>query len=785
MRVRNKVEPLSEYTPTNPHLASISPEDYPQLAAGLTDDQAIKKIGQRSSTSGKIITITMIVGAIALSWFYVQRSAKYESRMKGIDAAGQLQGAEMLAALRTELSNNEYDDVRVRAIRNLAHFKDKEAVPLFIKALETPGIVRRAAALGLAEIGSPAADAAKPALLASLPDTDEKDRPQVVWALAVLREPNATDAIIKEFTKGLLQHQPGFDPKIITEALGIAKLSSPELTGHDEKSVRTLVAVALSEAASPEVVDPLVRMLQRPNEDAEVIRAAVAGLGRAGDPRAAAPLFALMQEHPEMTQSVIDALGRSTAAPQLAVLLGEAKNVNTKRELVRLLDKTHDPRSADALASMLNEQDEDTRIEAAEALADLGDARALGPLLELAKSPDDTVGNDAVDALRTLGDPSVGPALMKLIGEFPHRKASLMRALGACGATDAGPMLVAELKGDDVGAAAKALGQLKDQKGYAAMAAMLKRDPKIDFSRPGVVTEMAYRNRLEAMTGLSYYQEPDPKVAEALMTIVEDELDDPRLRVMAGTTLGHIADDAILGAILAKISDTALNEDSRVAYVQGLWQKPNPGMSTKLMPLLSATDQPVTVRVSAALAIGYAANPANDDGLIALLDNAETRRYAEFAVALGGNVAGAEKLLEVLPKDREAEEILRTAVGSNADDNFNLLTEPMFKSGEVFRRMAVANRMREGNDDISYSYLWLHLATRLGSGWEGPGGVKPRYIRNALYTALSGQDAELRTLVAEMFGTMNERGLLLAARDAGIKEARQELLALDQPRVEK
>ena len=127
MRVRNKVEPLSEYTPPNPHLASVSPEDYQQLAAGLTDEQALKKIGQRSSTSGKIITIAMIVGAAALSWFYVQRSAQYEARMEGIDAAGSLEGPAMLAALRTELSKSDYDDVRVRAIRNLAHFKDAES----------------------------------------------------------------------------------------------------------------------------------------------------------------------------------------------------------------------------------------------------------------------------------------------------------------------------------------------------------------------------------------------------------------------------------------------------------------------------------------------------------------------------------------------------------------------------------------------------------------------------------------------------------------------------------
>ena len=204
---------------------------------------------------------------------------------------------------------------------------------------------------------------------------------------------------------GHLQSQPDFDPQIITKALGIAKLSSPELTGHKEKSVRALVAMALSEAASPQVVDPLVRLIQNPDEDAEVVRAAVSGLGRTGDPRAAAPLFSLMQKRPEMRQSVIDALAKSTAAPQLAVLLGQANEVTAKRDLVRLLRKTADPRAADALAAVVGDQDEDTREEAALGLAELGDARAVPPLIEQAKSPEDAPSTEAIDALRRLGKP--------------------------------------------------------------------------------------------------------------------------------------------------------------------------------------------------------------------------------------------------------------------------------------------------------------------------------------------------------------------------------------------
>ena len=106
----------------------------------------------------------------------------------------------MYAKLRNVLETTSYDDVKVRAIRNLAHFKDKQAVPLLINELKTPGVVRAQAASALAAIGSPDAEAAKPALLGALPTADEKDRSQIVWALAVLKEPNAADDILKEFS---------------------------------------------------------------------------------------------------------------------------------------------------------------------------------------------------------------------------------------------------------------------------------------------------------------------------------------------------------------------------------------------------------------------------------------------------------------------------------------------------------------------------------------------------------------------------------------------------------
>jgi HEAT repeat protein len=782
------MQPRDKNSPFHPQYesslkASAYPEDLNTLAAGMSDDEALRKIGSRTTVFGRVVGLAMVIGAVVLGYVYFESNKKFEARMDGLKEAGTLEGEAMNAKLREVLASTSYDDVKVRAIRNIGHFKDKQAVPLLINELGEPGVVRAQAASALAAIGSPDADAAKPALLAALPSCDQTDRSQVVWALAVLKEQGAADAILQEFVKGIWQKRDDFDPKIITDALGVQRLSSPELTGHAEKPVRALVAMALSEAASPAVVPALVRMIKRPNEDPEVIRAAVAGLGRAGDPSAAPELFALMTSRADMRQNVLDALQRSTAAPQLATLLKQAKDATTKRDLVRLLRKTYDPRAADAFAMLVDDPDEDVREESAQGLAELGDPRAVPPLIAAAKGENDDAANDALDALRQLGNPAAADGLLPLLKEFPARKASIMRALGTSHAVAAGPAIEKELKGDDVGAAAKALAQIPYDKAYNTLVGMVKRDKKIDFSRPSVVSEMAYRNRFEAIQALGFYGKPDPKAIKELVTIVEDPVDDPRLAMAAGATLGQIADPALQEQMLAKISDPKAEERVRTAYVNGLWRKPNPTLAPKLLTLLTGPT-PGGVKLAAALAIGYSGSPASDDGIIKLLDDPNARRYAAIAAVLGGNDAAAKKLLDVLPNDRDAEEILRNAVNSNEDDNFNLLLEPMFTSGQAYRRMRVAQIMKEGNPltNVSYSYPFTQFSTRLVSGWDGPAGVSPRWIRAELYKQVTGPDAEKRKLVAAQLVGMNMRGLLLAARDAGVKEAREALLNMDRPK---
>ena len=102
---------------------------------------------------------------------------------------------------------------------------------------------------------------------------------------------------------------------------------------------------------------------------------------------------------------------------------------------------------------------------------------------------------------------------------------------------EAGPKLMKELEGDDIGAASKALGQLPyEGRGRAVRpraAQQVQEDRLLAAER---AVEMAYRNRLEALGGLAYFGRPDPKLVKELITIIEDPENDFRSAEVSGAT---------------------------------------------------------------------------------------------------------------------------------------------------------------------------------------------------------------------------------------------------------
>lgn len=771
---------------------AADPFDAPaDLGPVLGDDEALKKMGSRTPiwAWGLLVVLIVAVGGVGFVWY--QQNQQYEHRW---DAYRQAQSeasdeADFLRRIRGMLPTAQYEDVKIRILQKMAQYRDAESVPLITQQLgsEVP-TVRAAAARALAAIGSPGADSAKPELLRILPNTDARDRAPIVWALAVLGESAAADAIIEEFSSGRLQGQEGFDPRVISDVLGPERLSSNDLLNHAEVSVRTLTAAALAETASPDVIDPLSRMtdfeLGRDEPDENVLRSIASGLGRAGDERAGGPLFRILEAQPAMRSMVLDSLRKTVGAPGIAALLASASDDAIKLELVRMLANSHDPRAADTLAQYVSAEDEELSQEASFGLAELGDGRAVPGLLRLARGLDLTVGREALAKIQRLGVPDAADGLVEMLADeqFLGRRANLLRALGTTGATHVGPVLERHLEGDDVASAAMALADLDYDPAYDRLLRMIPRPRDADFSTPTVANEMAFMNRTAAVRALGRYGRPD--AAEALMTIIEDPLDDRRLRLDAGLALGAIADEETLRQILGRIHAEDLDEVAKRYYVTALWQNPSREISSDLMELVVDPNTPPDVRRAASLAIGYAADPTDDARIRELLDNAELSREAAFMIVLGGSDANARALLAALGTNAELQQTLLYEIRDDQSNAFNIVTGSGFESGAVWRRLSVADILNQGEGDNRHGYIWNHIVQRMQAGWDGHDGVTPREIREQLWNGLRGDDPARRQLSARVLAAMVERGLLMAARDQGgngADEARAQLSSMNNP----
>ncbi|MCB9591817.1 MAG: HEAT repeat domain-containing protein [Sandaracinaceae bacterium] len=782
-------EDLSDLPDSPPAADPFDPG--PDLGPVMGDDEALRKMGRGTPLWAWGLLLVLIFAGLGVGFVWFQQNQAYEQRW---DAYRQAQAdatdeADFLRRIRAMLPTAQYEDVKIRILQKMGEYHDAESVDLIVSQLssEVP-TVRAAAARALAAIGSPAADRAKAPLLQILPNTDARDRAPVVWALAVLGESAAADAIIDEFSSGRLQGQPGFDPRVISDVLGPERLSSNELLNHAEVSVRTLTAAALAETASPEVIDPLSRMtdfeLGHDEPDENVLRSIASGLGRAGDERAGGPLFRILESQPAMRSVVLDSLRKTVGAPGIAALLSSASDESIELELVRMLANSHDPRAADPLAEYVSSDNNDMSQAASFGLAELGDGRAVPGLLRLAQGLDLTVGREALAKIQRLGVPDAADGLVEMLGDeqFLGRRANLLRALGTTGATHVGPVLQRYLDGDDIASAAAALADLDYDPAYAGMLRAIPRPRDVDFSTPSVSNEMPFMNRTAYVRALGRYGRPD--AAEALMTIIEDPLDDRRLRNDAGLALGAIADEETLRTVLARIHADDLDEVAKRYYVTALWQNPSREISSELVGLVVDPNTPPDVKRAASLAVGYSADPALDGRIRELLDNPELQREAAFMIVLGGSDENARALLAALADNAELQQTLLYAIRDDQSNAFNLVTGSGFESGAVWRRLSVANILNEGAGDNRHGYIWNHIVARLQAGWDGHDGVTPREIREQLWNGLRGDDAERRQLSARVLASMVERGLLMAARDQGgngAEEARAMLSSMNNP----
>jgi HEAT repeat protein len=776
-------EPFETSQPSHEARDTLVTEE-PDFAArsyGYTDDrQSIRAIRRRTTTMGKVTAVVLVLGAVALTVTYLKRNRAYETRFEGVQAAGSAATVEeALRLLREEYAKTPYDDVKEKILLNLGHYRDVQALPMFIDALHRKGIVRRAAAVGLARIGFPDAVQARAELLAQLPKTDARDRTQVVWALAVLREGQIADALLTEFVAGRLQTQVGFDPKIVADALGVQRLTSTALVDSTQPSVRLLVAQALSEVGDPSAFDALGRIVNNEiakkldDQNSEVIESGLVGIARTGDPRAAQALVKVLRDKPELMRSVLDALRKSASAASLAGLLQQTDDTLMKKDLIGVLRQTHDPKAAEALARALADQDPDVRRFAAVGLAEMGDERSLRELVALASGEDERRAKEALVALDGVSTTAAVSALTSVATKYPARRALVLRALGNADSPAATATLIQALSGDDQHAAAMALARRQDPSAYLKLLAMVTRPANIDFSDPSAETENAFRRRFVALQAASKYERPEG--VATFVRIVEDRKDDRRMREVAAEGIGRSASRDEMIAIIRKVTDSSLDEDSRRAYGRALWQRPRADLSNEWIALIRSS-APSEARLGAGIALGYAASRENDQPIAELLQDKNTRRPAAFAAMLSGSDAVTDKLLSVLREDKEFREVMETAFGADHSGWMNVLRTEMFRDASVYRRLRGASRLNAVDKQSRFGAMWNAMLGLLRKGDDFTRALSPQAIRVNLVEALNGPDASVRSVAAEALGGLDEFGLLIAVRDSdglGAQEARR------------
>ena len=279
------------------------------------------------------------------------------------------------------------DALQQEALMQLAWADDPSGIDFAIKALaQNNHRVNGVAAQVLAYYGTPKADAAKPALLAALKEATDADRPQLVWALVELKEPQVFQQAMQQYRQGFLSKVErlgggsAFDTDKLAKLVGLDELA--KLADDQSSSVRQLVATVLSRNAESKWTPTLIKLVQ--DKDIEVAREAANGLGKIGDETARAPLLSALQTaDKDSRQRFLEALRDGIGGEGLVLALYSVKSEPPEatwfqtKQIFEMLRELSDPRIGDSMIKWLEAKKPLNHWfgEAGTRLAEVGDIR--------------------------------------------------------------------------------------------------------------------------------------------------------------------------------------------------------------------------------------------------------------------------------------------------------------------------------------------------------------------------------------------------------------------------
>jgi HEAT repeat protein len=241
-----------------------------------------------------------------------------------------------------------------------------------------------------------------------------------------------------------------------------------------DKSVRSEAIEAIGEIKNQKAVGPLAVFLKDKDEEEYIREKAISSLIKIGDIAAVEALIRVLEDESpnivEKASMAIKELGKMASKP-LVNTLGSG-NIQLRRKIVGLLGEIGDGEATGALLGILKNQNEDNELrgDAAEALGRIGDYTATEVLIETVSEDEDyCVRCRSVMALGNLGEPKAGELLIKIVDnrDNPLRIRGLAaEALGKIGDRKAAEPLMSVLKDEREelwlrGNATWALGELQ------------------------------------------------------------------------------------------------------------------------------------------------------------------------------------------------------------------------------------------------------------------------------------------------------------------------------------
>jgi HEAT repeat protein len=725
--------------------------------------------------------------------------------------------------------SEQSDYLREEALKQLAWARDPAGVDLAIKALQSLSVsVRGMAASVLAEYGLPMAAPAKDALLAALAKAEAGTKPQVAWALVVLKDQRALEPVMALYRAGhlstvkRLDGGTAFDPNRLVDLVSLEGLAG--LAEDESPAVRQLVATVLSRNAEAKWTDVLIKLLG--DTDGEVARQAAPGLGKIADERARGPLLtALRGSDKESRKKYLEALRDGVGAKGLVLALSSVDEdvklgwYQTK-QIFDMLDALSDMRGGDELNGYLATKPHiHWQTRSATLMAKIGDVRAVSTLAKRLRMDPLKIYTDQYDweqllkrddqervvAARMIADLAVihpdkvaqireqaEDAVIFWIHEMPSPHANGLRALAAMESKKdieafrkwANPNVPLPKEGQQppmpeewviAQSAMRYVGWLKDDKSRQWLEkALTARPTELDVTMDGLmqggvaILGMALRAvGVGAAHGLSQWR--DPKAFKPLLAYVEDTKNNEQSRAEACAALAWVATRDDILTVAKKIQEYSGLEKPdqfrRACLLEALIQRPVPGTAAALMELMTP-ESAIETRHQVARAIARGGFDKDIEAkLFEMLKDEALMNDAALVLILGGAPDVAARAVATYgDKGKEA-------IRDLADlwyRSFGYWSYEDLEGGLIFKWVDNATAM---------SRIVIHQAPQ---EWakamlmrqfdnldfdNGPHSFTRVVLRSRLWEMARGDDKAKRDGAIRTLKFMGEQGVLLALRD--------------------